>query len=617
MYPFNNQNRMLLGFILVVHVVLLTLNALWMSPTLDEPAHVVAGISHLRMGDFSLYRVNPPLVRAVASVPVLLAGYEMDFPKLLNDQFSRNEFRLGEKFVSQNGRRVLWLITLGRWACIPFSLLGAITCYLWGRDLYSRSSGLFACSLWCFSPMVLGHAALLTPDAPAAALGMLTCYTFWLWLKQPNWQRTITTGIILGLAELSKTTLILFYPLWPVLWLIYRWNERKTMTFRLWQNEGMMLAIRMLIGLYIINLGYLGAGSFVQLKEFEFRSEMFGAIGDQSNSGNRFKDSWFSEMPIPLPYDYVLGIDHQQRDFEKFWGPSYMHGEYHQKGWWYYYLFALLVKTPLGTMGLIILTIFCRMGGIFPRPRMRDELVLLSPAVFVFVVVSSKTGFSHHLRYLFPCIPLAFVWIGQVAQVLSMKTTLQKAENKSSLSLIQSSGLSKLVIGCGLWSLSSSLWHYPHSLAYFNELAGGPRNGAEQLLNSNIDWGQDLLHLESWICRQAGDEPVFLAFDNYYNPFVLDVPRIAPWPLRRTRKDVSEIEQKNAVPTIPDGYYAISTNQLYEFPWPLRDRDGTLYHLDVRPMKTLRAMTPVGWASNSIRVYTASQLKLAYRQSEK
>jgi len=196
-----------------------------------------------------------------------------------------------------------------------------------------------------------------------------------------------------------------------------------------------------------------------------------------------------------------------------------------------------------------------------------------------------------------------------------MKKTEQKAENKSPLSLIQSIGLSELIMGCGLWSLSSSLWHYPHSLAYFNELAGGPRNGAEQLLNSNIDWGQDLLHLESWIRRQSGDGPVFLAFDNYYNPFALGMPRIAPWPLRRPGKDALEIEQKNAVPTIPDGYYAISTNQLYEFPWPLRDRDGTLYHLDVRPMKALRAMAPVGWASYSIRVYTASQLMSAYRNS--
>ena len=657
---FNPQNRLLLGFMLVVHVVLLVLNAVWMSPTLDEPAHVVAGISHLQMGDFSLYRVNPPLIPMVTAVPVMLAGYEMNFPEVLNDTLSRNEFRLGEQFVKQNGRRAVWLVTLGRLPIIGFSLLGAMTCFLWGSDLYGHRSGLLASGLWCFSPLVLGHAALLTPDAPAAALGTLACYTFWRWLKQPTWQQTITTGIILGLAELSKMTLILFYPLWPVLWIIYRWNERSTMTFSRWRSEGVMLIARMLIGLYVINLGYLFSGSLVPLKEYVFRSEMLGAIRDEANFGNRFKDSWLGELPIPLPYDYVLGIDHQQRDFEHFWGPSYLRGQFQQQGWWYYYLYALLVKTPLGTMGLLFLTIYCRSRRILPKPAFRDELVLLAPAIFVFVVVSSKTGFSHHLRYLFPCIPLTFVWIGQVAQVVSiaLRTTVQyelggKAVVQSRphspsevgrktgrfafvtqrvtatpvtnpapcrsrcLSHVQARCLSVLVVGCSLWTLTSSLWHYPHSLAYFNELAGGPRRGAEHLLNSNIDWGQDLLHLERWIRSQPGNEPVFLAFDNYYNPFVLEIPRIAPWPLRSGHKAVLEGKPNDNVLTIPEGYYAISANQLYEFPWPLRDRDGTQYHLDLRPMEALRAMEPVGWVGYSIRIYTASQVKAAYQASGK
>lgn len=177
--------------------------------------------------------------------------------------------------------------------------------------------------------------------------------------------------------------------------------------------------------------------------------------------------------------------------------------------------------------------------------------------------------------------------------------------------------LSVLVIGCCLWTFTSSLWHYPHSLAYFNELAGGPRHGAEHLLNSNIDWGQDLLHLERWIHSQPGNEPVFLAFDNYYNPFVLEIPRIVPWPFRSEAQPVSVGKPKTTEPTIPEGYYAISVNQLYEFPWPLRDRDGTHYHLDLRPLKALRAMEPVGWAGYSIRVYTASQVKAAYQASVK
>ncbi len=181
------------------------------------------------------------------------------------------------------------------------------------------------------------------------------------------------------------------------------------------------------------------------------------------------------------------------------------------------------------------------------------------------------------------------------------------------LSHVQARCLSVLVVGCSLWTLTSSLWHYPHSLAYFNELAGGPRRGAEHLLNSNIDWGQDLLHLERWIRSQPGNEPVFLAFDNYYNPFVLEIPRIAPWPLRSGHKAVLEGKPNDNVLTIPEGYYAISANQLYEFPWPLRDRDGTQYHLDLRPMEALRAMEPVGWVGYSIRIYTASQMTAAYQ----
>jgi hypothetical protein len=49
------------------------------------------------------------------------------------------------------------------------------------------------------------------------------------------------------------------------------------------------------------------------------------------------------------------------------------------------------------------------------------------------------------------------------------------------------------------WSVGSSLWYYPHSLSYFNELVGGPMGGPKHLLDSNIDWGQDLFYLKDWL----------------------------------------------------------------------------------------------------------------------
>jgi len=415
--------------------------------------------------------------------------------------------------------------------------------------------------LWCFSPMVLGHASLMTPDAPAAALGALACYTFWRWLKKPTWQSSITAGIILGLAELSKTTLILFYPLWPILWVAYRWFDRCDMTFNRWRNEGGMLLARMLLGLYIVNAGYLGAGSFVQLKEYEFRSNMFGSVDRENIShGNRFRDHWLGEIPVPLPFDYILGIDHQQRDFEKFWAPSYLRGQFQPQGWWYYYCYALLVKTPLGTMALGVMVLVARILrlGTHSCPANRDEWILLFPMVFVFVLVSSKWGFSHHLRYVFPCFPLAFIWIGQFACITGMpsQSGLIKTQagwaSQGIVSVARLHARPILCVACMMWTLGSSLWHYPHSLAYFNEFAGGPRNGAKHLLNSNIDWGQDLLHLERWIARQNSSRTVFLAFDNSYNPFVFGIDKIEPWPMKEER-DVGDWDEK----LIDSGYYAI------------------------------------------------------------
>jgi hypothetical protein len=55
------------------------------------------------------------------------------------------------------------------------------------------------------------------------------------------------------------------------------------------------------------------------------------------------------------------------------------------------------------------------------------------------------------------------------------------------------------------WLAASSLWVYPHSLSYFNEAAGGPLRGAEHLLGSNSDWGQDEFYRDKMLDRRQVD----------------------------------------------------------------------------------------------------------------
>jgi Dolichyl-phosphate-mannose-protein mannosyltransferase len=564
--------------LLVVHSALLAYSAYVHSPTLNEPGHLVAGLSHWKFGRFELYRVNPPLVRMIAALPVMAVGYNEDWSGFYEGPGARPEIAMGESLVRANGERTFFLFMIARWACIPFSWIGALVCYLWARDLYGRPSGVFACAIWCFEPNILAHATLITADAGATALGLAATYTFWRWLKKPTWTQAAWTGVILGLAELAKTTWILFYPLWPFMWLFYRLLPSPTgrgqvegtlMTPRDWLREAGMWAVRMVIGLYVLNLGYGFEGSFTQLKDFHFVSDLFtgrelrvesrrsdnpqsanpnpqprgpqppsasaSQLVPSASPTNRFANSWLGYVLAPFAKNYLLGIDIQQKDFEHYGRPSYLHGVWQDHGWWYYYLYACAIKVPLGLWLLGLFVLVSRIRGLIskhvageaigiprvfgerfdkgPRslsptanpllttnykritPALRDEFILLFPGFTIFAIVSSETGFSEHMRYVLPALPYFFIWTSSVFE-LKCLTDLPGGVDCNSFGLPwKFPKMAPLFMAaCGVlatWLVASSFWLYPHNLMYFNEAIGGPANGYKHLRGSNLDWGQN------------------------------------------------------------------------------------------------------------------------------
>ena len=466
--------RYALILLLAIHGGLLAVSGHVHSPTLNEPAHAVAGISNWRSGGFDIYNVNPPLTRVVAAIPLSVMSVEIDWSRNESKPHVRSEFMLGEDFVAANCSRFIQLFTLARWACIPFGLVGCCFCYCWARELYGPSAGILAASLWCFCPNILGHGGLITPDVAATAFAVGACYTFWQWLVRPTWLHTVISGAMLGLAELTKTTLIIFLPLWPLLWLVYRFRQSNSR----WPDlgrEAAMLAVRTVIAIYVINCGYLFEGSFTRLKEFRFLSTALssseGRLPNVNTGTNRFADTWLGSLPVPVPKNYIAGIDLQRLDFENYMYPSYLRGTFRRGGWWYYYLYALAIKVPLGTWLLILLAatrgIWWRTGKqtshgsrsepvtladgttqrvpAVPAPlangtgqipatstalshdtgpvpatlgtTWRDEFILVAPAFIILIFVSSQTGFSEHMRYALPIFPFFFVWISRVAVV--------------------------------------------------------------------------------------------------------------------------------------------------------------------------------------------------------
>src|SRR5262249_3877308 len=157
-------------------------------------------------GRFELYRVNPPLVRLVATLPLLFVAPPIDWGLLDLTRPERQEFTAGAWFLKTEGLRACRAFIAARWACIPLSLLGATVCYVWGLERYGPAAGMTALLLWCSDPIVLGNAQMITPDVGAASCGVLAGYAFARWLRQPEWPNALFAGLTLGLAELCKTT---------------------------------------------------------------------------------------------------------------------------------------------------------------------------------------------------------------------------------------------------------------------------------------------------------------------------------------------------------------------------------------------------------------------------
>ncbi len=360
---------------------------------------------------------------------------------------------------------------------------------MWGSD----GAGLISLVVWCFEPNIMGHAELITPDCAATSFGLGAAYVFWRWLKQPSWPRAILAGFLLGIAQLTKTTWIVLFGLWPALWILYRVamkGRRCTTKASLREQIGQCGAI-VLVGLYVLNLGYAFDGTFERLERLTFVSSALTGEERSGTPGNRFVGTVLGALPVPLPEQYLLGIDVQKQDLEDFGRPSYLRGEWRDGGWWYYYLYCFAVKTTMGVQFLVFLGAVTLMlpstersfssvrgGGGCAQNRLPDGvMVLLLPPLVVFCLVSTHLEFNHHCRYVLPAVGFACVFVGSPA--------------KNGLG---SSRIRRYAVAAGLTAtVGASLANYPHQLAYFNALAGGPSEGYKHVLGSNLDWGQDFL----------------------------------------------------------------------------------------------------------------------------
>ena len=478
-FPTRLRSPAAVAVLLCVQAALLAHVAATAAAVTDETAHLAAGLAQWRFGRFDAYSVNPPLVKAVAAVPLALGGSRVDWRPYSPRHGTRKEWDLGRAWVDANGTAASDLLTRARWAVVPLVVIGGWVCARWASDLHGgRWAGPLACGLWCLNPSLLANGALATPDAAAAAAGVGAGYAFWRFLNDRRLSTAVLAGAAAGVANLCKMTWVFLFGLWPLLWAFWllRDRGRDGAVERGRGREAALICVVLATACFTLNAGYGFDGTGTPLGGFRFVSRTLG--GDDA-PGNRFAVGPLAGLPAPVPRDWLLGVDLQRRDFEE---PArcYLFGEWREGGWPHYYAAAFLVKEPTG---FFLLAAVAAWGS---GLRRRDAVVLLAPAAAVFLLVSSQTAMNRHPRYLLPAYGFLLVWAAGAARF----PAAFRGRSRRAAAVV-------VAVGAAAYGAAGVSCH-PHPHAFFNLPSGGPLRGHESLADTATDWGQPLRALGRW-----------------------------------------------------------------------------------------------------------------------
>ena len=522
----------LVVFVLAVMAAVQFTAALQESQTWDEAVHLSAGYSYLKTADFSLNAEHPPLGKFLAALPLLFLrpDIRVDRPGWQH----RDKWEFGREFLYHNRVPAGLLLMLGRSPTIVVSMLLGLAVALWTATHFGRPAALLAVLLLAFDPTVLAHGRYVTNDLLVTLLMFLACVTWGRFLWEPARRRLLLAGLALGLALLSKFSAVLLAPIFVALYVVRWWQQRAPAA------PGDRPLNRLSMKHLISSVSLAGAIAFLTLYAgyaFETRTflsqpqladkyggslEMLkgragvGQLADASTARGRL--AFWVAMNVPVPIrSYFTGLYWVTRE-STIGRPTFLLGQYYPSGVWYYFPTVFLLKTPLATLAFLLL------AGIFAVRRLSAHrfsalgswlrgldfewfVLAIPPAIFVAAALRSRLNLG--LRHLLPAYPFLFIF---AAAILAGPGG---ARSKA--------WLRALCVALSAVLLVESVSIYPHHLAFFNAAAGGPGAGARYLSLVDLDWGQDLKRLKSFVDSRK-DSPLCLAYAGTADPDYYAIP---------------------------------------------------------------------------------------------
>ncbi len=424
------------------------------TPTADEGMHLLRAQVLRQTDELSLQGQHTPLSHWLIGTFFFTEPTVADVEALPSWPILAPE-HLVQEFLWKSETNVSRLLLIGRLPIIFAGMfLGAMLAH-WARLKSGPFGQIIVTVLFAFSPNLLASTSLATTDLVAAATFIAALLTSWHFWRRPNLGRWIFVALAIGLAISAKLTGLIILPITLLLGYVDRQDQP-------WWRPGLMWCSML-----------LGAGLVV-----------WAAYG--------FELGTVDSLPLPVPAaTFVNNFVEVQQHIER--GHfAYLFGQRSNEGWWIYFGVTYLLKTPVVTLVLLILTLVY----LTLHRKWRQTVYFWLPALILFAGASySRLNIGY--RHILPIVPL--VWL-----LISETTPFWRQQRVHTLLL------SFVLVIYAIISLRQS----PHFLAYFNELIGGSPKGYLYLGDSNIDWGQDLKLLADFSEDIPGDK----LYVSYFGP---------------------------------------------------------------------------------------------------
>lgn len=471
------------------------------SATFDEPLEGLGAWVGARYHDYRLVPENPPLWQYWASLPLGKTALKVDLQTTDWDVITQNitlryKWTIDTLYRTPGNDPDRFIGRMRLMMALAAAGLGALVGW-WAWRLGGALAAVIATTLFALDPNFLAHGPLMKNDVPFALAMFALCLATWLTGRRASWGRVLAVSLLAAAAINIKLSALILGPLVAML-LIGRalfggeWiclgKTLRSWWARLLAVAGMgVICLLVCWGVtwacYGFRFSTTAPGS--QAMKFDEMVHLNEISGIPATSPVVAGAAWMEKHHL-LPQAWLYGLLYQNATTIS--RNNFIMGHIQSHGVWYYFPFAILVKTPLGTLAALALALA---GGLWlAKQRLWWRrwngwwiIACLFLPVAYYMLFAMKGNLNLGLRHVLGIYPFLFVAAGVVT---------------AKLWRVKPSSFGPVLAALGVALAAETTMAYPNYIPFFNTVAGGSQGGLWLLGDSNLDWGQDLPSLAQW-----------------------------------------------------------------------------------------------------------------------